>query len=142
MTVYIDPPDWPGRGLMWSHLVSDVSYEELHTFAQAIGCPRQAFDRDHYDVPAARYDAAVAAGAVEVGCKELLRRLTAAGLRRPRRRAAAPAGGEVPQTAPPARPDPATAPGAVSAPDAAAAPDAATSPDAAAAPGAVPPPSG
>lgn len=86
MTVYIDPPVWPGRGLVWSHLVSDVSYDELHAFAAAIGCPRRAFDRDHYDVPSERYSAAVQAGAVEVGCKELLRRLSEAGLRRPRRR--------------------------------------------------------
>ncbi|MGH3309853.1 MAG: DUF4031 domain-containing protein [Streptomyces sp.] len=86
MTVYIDPPTWPGHGRMWSHLVSDVSYDELHSVAAAIGCPRRAFDRDHYDVPSARYAAAVRAGAVEVGSKELLRRLTAAGLRRAKRR--------------------------------------------------------
>ncbi|MCF6523103.1 DUF4031 domain-containing protein [Streptomyces sp. JJ36] len=87
MTVYIDPPVWPGHGRTWSHLVSDVSYEELHAFAAAIGCPRRAFDRDHYDVPAERYAAAVRHGAVEVTSKELLRRLTGAGLRRPRLRA-------------------------------------------------------
>lgn len=86
MTVYIDPPDWPGNGRLWSHLVSDVSYDELHAFAAGIGSPRRAFDRDHYDVPSARYTAAVAAGAVEVGSKELVRRLTDAGLRRPKRR--------------------------------------------------------
>lgn len=86
MTVYIDPPIWPGRGKLWSHLVSDVSYDELHAFAASIGCPRRAFDRDHYDLPSERYAAAVTAGAVEVGSKELLRRLTGAGLRRPRNR--------------------------------------------------------
>lgn len=84
MTVYIDPPDWPGHGRMWSHLVSDSSYDELHVFAAAIGCPRRAFDQDHYDVPAERYAAAVHHGAVEVGSKELLLRLKGAGLRRPR----------------------------------------------------------
>ncbi|MCT2592759.1 DUF4031 domain-containing protein [Streptomyces sp. N2-109] len=84
MTVYIDPPIWPGHGRMWSHLVSDASYEELHAFAEEIGCPRRSFDHDHYDVPSERYGAAVRHGAVEVGAKELLRRLTAAGLRRPR----------------------------------------------------------
>jgi hypothetical protein len=86
VTVYIDPPDWPGHGRMWSHLVSDVSFEELHAFAAAVGCPRRAFDHDHYDVPSTRYADAVAAGAREVGSKELLRRLTQAGLRRPKRR--------------------------------------------------------
>nr|WP_202457495.1 MULTISPECIES: DUF4031 domain-containing protein [unclassified Streptomyces] len=72
---------------MWSHLVSDVSFEELHAFAASVGCPRRAFERDHYDVPAERYADAVRAGAVEIGSKELVRRLTGAGLRRPKGRA-------------------------------------------------------
>ncbi|MCK1795324.1 DUF4031 domain-containing protein [Streptomyces sp. XM4193] len=86
MTLYIDPPEWPGHGTLWSHLVSDVSYEELHRFAAELGAPRRAFDRDHYDVPASRHPDAVRLGAVEVGSKELVRRLTAAGLRRPKGR--------------------------------------------------------
>ncbi|MGW2302184.1 DUF4031 domain-containing protein [Streptomyces sp. NPDC001809] len=88
MTLYIDPPTWPGHGRMWSHLVSDVSFEELHTFAASIGAPPRAFERDHYDIPSDRYADAVAGGAVEVGSKELLRRLTEAGLRRPKSRPA------------------------------------------------------
>ncbi|WP_405944369.1 DUF4031 domain-containing protein [Streptomyces sp. NBC_00932] len=88
MTLYIDPPTWPGHGRMWSHLVSDISFEELHTFAAAIGCPARAFERDHYDLPSHRYADAVAAGAVEIGSKELVRRLTSAGLRRPKGRPA------------------------------------------------------
>ncbi|MFC8584536.1 DUF4031 domain-containing protein [Streptomyces sp. NPDC003444] len=88
MTLYIDPPTWPGHGRMWSHLVSDVSFEELHAFAAAIGAPRRAFERDHYDIPADHYAAAVTGGAVEVGSKELLHRLTTAGLRRPKGRPA------------------------------------------------------
>ncbi|MCF2529411.1 DUF4031 domain-containing protein [Yinghuangia soli] len=82
MTVLIDPPIWPGHGRMWSHLVSDVSYEELHTFAEALGIPPRAFDRDHYDVPSEVYDRAVALGAEPVSGKELVTRLIAAGLRR------------------------------------------------------------
>ncbi|WP_335970749.1 MULTISPECIES: DUF4031 domain-containing protein [Streptomycetaceae] len=82
MTVYIDPPTWPGHGRVWSHLVSDRSYDELHGFARRLGAPERAFDRDHYDIPAASYEAAVRLGAVQVGSKELVRRLTAAGLRR------------------------------------------------------------
>ncbi|MEU8569948.1 DUF4031 domain-containing protein [Streptomyces pathocidini] len=85
MAVYIDPPTWPGHGRMWSHLVSDVSYEELHAFAAAIGAPRRAFERDHYDVPSERYGDAVRAGAVEVSSRELVRVLTRAGLRRRKR---------------------------------------------------------
>ncbi|MFJ8075556.1 DUF4031 domain-containing protein [Streptomyces sp. NPDC096176] len=88
MTVYIDPPTWPGHGQMWSHLVSDVSFEELHTFAARIGCPARAFERDHYDVPSHRYADAVAAGAVEISSREVVRLLTATGLRRPKGRRA------------------------------------------------------
>ncbi|MDT0305465.1 DUF4031 domain-containing protein [Streptomyces sp. DSM 44917] len=86
MTVYIDPPTWPGHGRLWSHLISDESFEELHAFAARLGSPPRAFERDHYDIPAERYADAVALGAVEVGSKELLRRLTTAGLRRPKHR--------------------------------------------------------
>ena len=85
MTVYIDPPTWPGHGRLWSHLVSDASYAELHAFAARIGLPRRAFDRDHYDVLAERHPSALAAGAVPVSSRELVVRLTAAGLRRRRR---------------------------------------------------------
>ncbi|WP_324783469.1 DUF4031 domain-containing protein [Streptomyces sp. H51] len=88
MTVYIDPPAWPGHGRMWSHLISDVSYEELRAFADGLALPRRAFDRDHYDVPSHRYADAVAAGAVQVGSREVVRLLTTAGLRRRKRRAA------------------------------------------------------
>jgi hypothetical protein len=82
VTVYIDPPTWPGHGRLWSHLVSDESYAELHAFARRLGIPERAFERDHYDVIEERYASALAAGAVPVGPRELVRRLTAAGLRR------------------------------------------------------------
>lgn len=80
--ILIDPPLWPARGRVWSHMVSDVSYEELHAFAARLGMPVRAFDRDHYDVPSELYGAAVSQGAEAVGCQELLLRLTRAGLRR------------------------------------------------------------
>ncbi|GLZ06951.1 hypothetical protein Acsp03_44170 [Actinomadura sp. NBRC 104412] len=82
--ILIDPPLWPSRGRLWSHMVSDVSFEELHTFAADLGMPTRAFERDHYDVPSELYGAAVSLGAKEVGCQELVRRLTQAGLRRPK----------------------------------------------------------
>ncbi|SDM47162.1 Protein of unknown function [Geodermatophilus siccatus] len=82
MAVLIDPPVWPWRGRRWSHLVSDVSYEELHAFvATELGIPRRAFQGDHYDVPDELYEVAVAAGAEPVGGRELLARLMGAGLR-------------------------------------------------------------
>ncbi|MDT0397535.1 MULTISPECIES: DUF4031 domain-containing protein [Streptomyces] len=82
MTVYIDPPTWPGHGRLWSHLVSDLSYDELHAFADRMGVPRRAFERDHYDIPQLRYADAVHAGAVEVSSREVVRLLHGAGLRR------------------------------------------------------------
>ncbi|HEY3684334.1 MAG TPA: DUF4031 domain-containing protein [Streptosporangiaceae bacterium] len=84
MAILIDPPIWPARGRVWSHLVSDVSYAELHAFAERLGVPPRAFERDHYDVPSDTYTAAVGLGAHPVGCQELLARLTGAGLRRRR----------------------------------------------------------
>ncbi|OEV04950.1 DUF4031 domain-containing protein [Streptomyces oceani] len=92
MTVYIDPPDWPGHGRVWSHLISDTSYAELHAFAETLGCPHRAFHRDHYDVPSERYATAVRLGAVRTDSKDLVRRLAAAGLRR---RAAGAGAGEL-----------------------------------------------
>ena len=82
MTIYIDPPTWPGHGRLWSHLVSDTSYAELHDFAAGLGIPERAFERDHYDVIAERYASALAAGAVPVSSREIVAKLTAAGLRR------------------------------------------------------------
>jgi muramoyltetrapeptide carboxypeptidase len=82
MTLLIDPPDVPGHGRLWSHLVSDTSFEELHVFARSLGIPERGFDRDHYDIPAERYESVVAAGAVAVSSRELISRLRAAGLRR------------------------------------------------------------
>lgn len=85
MTLYIDPPRWPGHGRLWSHLVSDDSFAELHAFAARLGSPPRAFDGDHYDVPAERYDDAVRLGACEVTSREVVRLLHAAGLRRRKR---------------------------------------------------------
>ncbi|MGC0422420.1 DUF4031 domain-containing protein [Embleya sp. AB8] len=85
MALLIDPPAWPAHGRLWSHLVSDVSHAELHTFARELGAPERAFDRDHYDVPADLYARAVARGAEPVSSRELVLRLTAAGLRRRKR---------------------------------------------------------
>ncbi|GAB3754282.1 DUF4031 domain-containing protein [Yimella sp. RIT 621] len=83
MTVLIDPPFWPAYDRLWSHLVSDESYAELHSFARSVGLPDHLFDGDHYDIPQDRYAQVVAAGAVEVSGGQLIRRLIASGLRIP-----------------------------------------------------------
>lgn len=84
VTIYIDPPIWPGHGYLWSHMISDRSYQELHDFAARIGIPRRGFERDHYDVIADRYNAALAEGARPVSSREIVVLLTEAGLRRRR----------------------------------------------------------
>jgi hypothetical protein len=90
VTIYIDPPIWPGHGHLWSHMISDQSYEELHLFAARIGIPRRGFERDHYDVISERYALALAAGAQPVRSREIVTLLTAAGLRHRRRSRLAP----------------------------------------------------
>ncbi|CAN5360932.1 DUF4031 domain-containing protein [soil metagenome] len=82
MAIIIDRPVWPARGRYWSHLCSDASFAELHEFAARLGVPERAFDRDHYDLPADLYDAAVELGATKVDSRQLLCAITAAGLRR------------------------------------------------------------
>ena len=81
MTVLIDTPLWPKHGTVWAHLVSDRSIAELRAFAEGNGVPSRAFDLDHYDVPAERYDELIALGATLVDTRELIRRLRASGLR-------------------------------------------------------------
>jgi hypothetical protein len=82
--IYVDSPVWPARGRLWCHLVSDVSYVELHAFAELMGVPRRGFDRDHYDLPAERHVVAVWLGARSVPSRDIVARLIGAGLRRPK----------------------------------------------------------
>ena len=62
-------------------MVSDVSFEELHEFAQHLEIPKRGFHGDHYDVPLHIREMAVSRGAIEVTSRELLRALNATGLR-------------------------------------------------------------
>ena len=82
--ILVDEPRWPARGRLWSHLVSDLAYEELHVFAEMLGVPRRGFDRDHYDIPESRFPMALWLGATLVPSRDLPPRLRAAGLRRPK----------------------------------------------------------
>ncbi|MDE0133358.1 MAG: DUF4031 domain-containing protein [Acidimicrobiaceae bacterium] len=84
MAILVDDARWPWRGRRWAHLVSDQSYDELHEFAALIGKRRAAFQGDHYDVDETERELALQAGAVAVNSRELVARLRAAGLRKPR----------------------------------------------------------
>lgn len=83
MAILIDEARWPWRGDRWAHLVSDRSLDELHRFAHTLGLRRVGFQGDHYDVPSALRSQAIGRGAEAVTSRELVRRLRAAGLRRP-----------------------------------------------------------
>ena len=85
MSIFIDPPIWPAHGTVFSHLISDTSLAALHDFAAKTGISPRAFDADHYDVPAYRYEGLVRAGAREVSGSQLTRILIDSGLRVPLR---------------------------------------------------------
>lgn len=81
MTVYADTPRWPNHGMLWGHLISDASLEELHDVAARAGLSPRSFDLDHYDWPTSAEGALRDAGVVFVGDGELTRILIASGLR-------------------------------------------------------------
>lgn len=81
MAILMDEARWWHRDRRWCHLVSDVSYDELHTFAERNGIPRRGFQGDHYDIPEEYRADLIESGAVVVDSRVLLRRLKAAGLR-------------------------------------------------------------
>ncbi len=62
-------------------MVSDTSLDELHEFAALLGVPQRGFHGDHYDLPAHVREVAVELGACEVTSRELVARLSGAGLR-------------------------------------------------------------
>ncbi len=80
----VDPAMWPWRGMLFCHLISDTSLDELHAFARWIGAPERAFGGDHYDISSRLRLIAIEEGAVEVTSRDVVRALYTAGLRRPR----------------------------------------------------------
>lgn len=64
---------WPAR---WSHLVAD-SGEELHNFAALLGLRREWFQEHsripHYDLTDAKRKEALAAGALPVSSRDIVR---------------------------------------------------------------------
>lgn len=81
MAIYVDQCRWSAKEYSWCHMVSDVSLDELHQFAEHIGIPRRAFHGDHYDLPQHIREHALAHGAQEVPSRALVAILNTAGLR-------------------------------------------------------------
>ncbi|MBX3103049.1 MAG: DUF4031 domain-containing protein [Bacteroidetes bacterium] len=78
MAVYVDRPKpifFRGRQRVFVHMVAD-SLEELLAFADALDIPRRAFQdkprRPHYDIFDEYIEVVKAAGAVQIGNKELV----------------------------------------------------------------------
>jgi hypothetical protein len=84
VAILVDDCVWPWRGMLWCHMVSDTSLDELHAFARWIGIPERGFGGDHYDLPEEARAIAVTEGAREVTSREVVEALRAAGLRKPR----------------------------------------------------------
>ena len=82
MTILVDNAIWAWRGRRWPHLISDETSDELHGFATSIGKLRVSFQGDHYDVDEHDRDRAIAAGAVVVDGRDIVRALRTAGLRK------------------------------------------------------------
>ena len=83
MGLLVDPAMWPWRGMLFCHLVSDTSLDELHAFARWIGAPVRAFGGDHYDISSRLRLIAIEEGAIEVTSRDIVRALYTVGLRRP-----------------------------------------------------------
>lgn len=62
-------------------MVSDESLDELHAFARELGIPLRGFHGDHYDLPEHIREIALQRGAQAVRSRDIVRALSAAGLR-------------------------------------------------------------
>ena len=76
MAVYVDDSRVPWRGHEWSHLIADTT-EELHAFAASIALESAWFHwrparpwKDHYDIPDAKRQLAIARGARAITSRE------------------------------------------------------------------------
>ena len=80
MSLFIDTPRWEWRGMLWAHMISDQSLEELHAAGRALNLRWVAFGRDHYDVPDVLWPAACEIAQL-VDSREIVRSLRRTGLR-------------------------------------------------------------
>lgn len=74
MSVYVDRAINPYGRMMMCHMTADT-LDELHAMADRIGIKRRWFQNDsslpHYDICKSKRALAVAAGAQEIGWREL-----------------------------------------------------------------------
>ena len=74
MSVYVDEPRYPYRRMVMCHMLADTP-AELHAMADRIGVARRWYQRHastpHYDIAKGKRQLAVAAGAIELGPREV-----------------------------------------------------------------------
>lgn len=74
MSVYVDDPIWPFRGMVMCHLLADTP-EELFAMADRIGMPRKYFQlhsSPHFDITEMQRMLAVRAGAIEIDKRKVV----------------------------------------------------------------------
>lgn len=81
MAAYVDDARIPYRGMLMSHLIADTP-AELRAMARRIGVAERwvqfpGTPKEHLDICAARRQVAIAAGAVPVSTREIVRRIVA-----------------------------------------------------------------
>lgn len=79
MAVYVDEAKYPFRGKLYCHMMTDGETTELTAFADRIGLRRDWIQRkgshyEHYDLSPTMRAKAIAAGAVAVDAKALIKR--------------------------------------------------------------------
>lgn len=81
MAIFVDESRWWFKDHQWCHMVSNHSFEELHSFAVSLEIPPRAFHGDHYDLQAHIRAKAIERGAQVVTSRELVTHLVSSGLR-------------------------------------------------------------
>lgn len=79
MTIYIDLPIWKKSEngcKSYSHMMSDVSLEDLHRFAAETGIKKHFFHNTrscpHYDITEEQIKQVKDAGAIQISSKEMV----------------------------------------------------------------------
>lgn len=74
MVAYVDDMRARFGRMIMCHMIADTD-DELHAMADRIGVSRKWFQGDHYDICLSKRRLALAAGAIELSRKDLVRKV-------------------------------------------------------------------